>query len=329
MRGMFLKLDEQLKSGKSVIVSFYMKNGKYKESRIGTHMLFNGNGCIFGNFDNGYVVKNLRNDALRLSEGYNDGIKTYEYTLNGNPNVIKSNFCRAFVDASDAASIMMIDRAIQLMNEGEKMWLVVNTKTSKLSIVDAFGVSCGADIPLEVSRHMPEYAEILELGGTEYYIEPAERHNKVYIFGGSEIARSLVSILRHTGFRVVVMDNSSEYANRARFSDVYDVRTIDYANMKNLVFTEEDMAVVVTRDFMFDENVELFLLSTPIKVIISVGYIGKTVYEKRWFSEYGYDIDKLDRLYTVETNNKTARTTYEIAICIAAELLKRRPFVIE
>lgn len=325
MRGMFLKLSESLKNGRSVIASFYMKNGRYNQSRIGTHMLFDGSGCIFGNFDNGYVIKNIRNDVMRLSDGHHDGIKTYGYTLNGNPDVIKSDFCMAFLNSSDPSDILVAERALQLMNEGEKMWLVVNTETSSLSVVDAFGVTCGKPVPLEISSIMPRRAEVHECKGVKYYIEPAERHSKVYIFGASEIARSLVSILRHTGFRVVVFDNSGEYANRARFSDVYDVRTVDYANMEHLILTEDDLAVVVTRDFMFDENVELFLLSTPVKAIINVGYTGKTLYEKKWFSEYGYNDDQLKRLYTIETNNQTARTTYEIAVCIAAQLIMNRP----
>ena len=324
MRGLFDKILKQMEENKDTVAALLLKDENTEKSIIGTHMLFSDAGRIYGSFDNGMVRRGIETYAIHLFEGDKEGVRHFTYMLNGNTQLIESAFCFAYISAVDLRQRRMAERASELLQAGEKMWLAVNTESMELSVIDTFGVACGAEVPDEVCRCFPEISMDKIAGGVRYYIEAVEHAHKVYIFGGSDISLALTEVLRPTAFCCVVLDENMEYANRERFPDIYDVRTIDYYRMERLYIEEGDMAVVLTRDFQYDEMVEAYLLSTPVNMIIDVGNPSKRQYEERWLMSRGYGIEQLSRMKTVEVGDGTGWTSYEVAVRIAAMLIQGR-----
>lgn len=324
MRGLFGRILKQMEENQDTVAAILMKNDNAEKSMIGTHMLFSDEGRIYGSFDNGMVRRGIETDAMRLFEGDKESVRCFTYMRNGNTQLIESAFCFAYIRASDQKQRRMAERAFELLQAGEKMWLAVNTESMELSVIDTFGVACGAEVPDEACRCFPEISANKFCGGVRYYIEAVEHARKVYIFGGSDISLALTEVLLPTAFCCVVLDENMEYANRERFPDIYDVQIVDYYRMERLYIEEGDMAVVLTRDFQYDERVEAYLLSTPVSMIIDVGNASKRQYEERWLMNQGYGREQLSRMKTVEVENGTDWTSYEIAVRIAALLIQGR-----
>lgn len=319
---MFDKILEQIKMHRDTVAAIWMKGESAARSITGTHMLFSDAGCIYGSFDNEIVRKGAEVCAMQLFEGYQGGVRHFTYVLNGDPQIVDTEFYFVYIRADDRKQRRMVERAVQLLHAGERSWIAVNTKTMELSVIDTFGVSCGGELPDEICRYFPEAPVNRIVGGVKYYIEAVDHAQRVYIFGGGDISIALAGLLRPTGFCCVVLDEDMDHANRERFPDVYDVRTVDYRRMERLFIEEMDMAVVLSRDFQQDERIEGYLLSTPVRRIIGVGDLLKRQYEERWLIDQGYKKEQFSKIRMIEVEDGAGWTPYEIAVQIAAELIR-------
>ena len=92
---------------------------------------------------------------------------------------------------------------------------------------------------------------------------------RFYVFGAGHVARELVPLLSHLGFKCIVLDDRAEFADAAAFPQAEHVQQVDFTKLQEVCsLTAKDYAVVMTRGHVHDANVERYLLTTP------VGYIG-------------------------------------------------------
>jgi xanthine dehydrogenase accessory factor len=127
------------------------------------------------------------------------------------------------------------------------------------------------------------------------------------------------------GFRTVVVDDRWAFANRERFPHATDIRIGSFVEtLESLEINEHTFVVVVTRGHVWDEaSVRTVLKKKP-------GYIGmigskrraKTTLER--LAEEGYGAEELSRVHTPMGLDIAAETPAEIAVAIAAEIVRVR-----
>src|SRR5262245_45806209 len=145
------------------------------------------------------------------------------------------------------------------------------------------------------------------------------------IVGAGHIAQPLYEIGHMLGFRTTVVDDRWAFANRERFPHATDLRVGSFVEtLESLEINEHTFVVVVTRGHVWDEaSVRTVLKKKP-------GYLGmigskrraKTTLER--LAEQGYSPEELSRIHTPMGLNIAAETPAEIAVAIAAEIVRVR-----
>lgn len=159
-------------------------------------------------------------------------------------------------------------------------------------------------------------------GVAKVYIEPIIPTPILYIFGGGHISFSLVRIGKMLGFRLVVIDDRTEYANSERFPEADKIIADDYPKAFNQISADGfSFLVIVTRAHVHDQTVLEWAITTDAKYI---GMIGsrrkiKTIYDN--LIAKGIKEDILKRVHAPIGLDIKAETPEEIAVSIVAEII--------
>ncbi len=149
--------------------------------------------------------------------------------------------------------------------------------------------------------------------------------HRVYIFGAGHIGDKLGWVLNFVDFPVTVLDDRPEFANKERFPYA-DVRVIESfeKSFEALEIDRYSFIVIVTRGHIHDGTVLGLALKTD------AGYIGMIGSRKKRDSIYkrllnnGYTKDDLERVHAPIGIPIGDETPEEIAVSIAAQLIKVR-----
>lgn len=162
-------------------------------------------------------------------------------------------------------------------------------------------------------------------GDVEIFIEPILPTPTLYIFGGGHIALTLVKTSKLVGFKVVVIDGRSEFANPERFPEAEVTIAEDYSKVfSRLKIDKSSYIVIVTHGHTGDEVVLAGALGTEAKYI---GMIGSKTKNEAIFSHLtakGIAREQLDRVHAPIGLNIFAQTPEEIAVSILAEIIEVR-----
>lgn len=195
--------------------------------------------------------------------------------------------------------------------------------------VQTFANSVSAGLPqlFSVSPQGEIVEDILARGQDwpRVFVDVQPGLQTLLIVGAGHIAQPLCEIGHVMGFRTVVIDDRWAFANRERFPRAADIRVGPFVEMlENLDINDQTFVVVVTRGHVWDEaSVRTVLKKKP-------GYIGMIGSKRRAkatlerLAEQGFGAEELSRIYTPMGLDIAAETPAEIAVAIAAELVRVR-----
>jgi xanthine dehydrogenase accessory factor len=162
-------------------------------------------------------------------------------------------------------------------------------------------------------------------GEMDIFVEPVIQTPTLFLFGGGHISLALARIAKMLGFRVAVIDDRAEFANRDRFPDADLVIAQDFDKaFSGLRIDRLSYLVIVTRSHKDDQRVLEQALKTQARY---VGMIGSKTKVKAVFGnllERGADSKTLDMVHSPIGLEIHAETPEEIAISIMAEIVKVR-----
>lgn len=177
---------------------------------------------------------------------------------------------------------------------------------------------CGGDADV--------FIEYVDAGNPEGFLEEFEARSTVLIFGGGHVGQALEPILRYVGFSTTVADDREEYANMNRFPDancIKVLRSFDDA-FEGLETDENSYIVIVTRGHSFDYTVLRQSLKKKTAYIGMIGSKSKVADTFKKLREDGFSQEELDRVYSPIGLSICAETPEEIAVSVAAEMIKVR-----
>jgi xanthine dehydrogenase accessory factor len=147
----------------------------------------------------------------------------------------------------------------------------------------------------------------------------------VIIFGGGHIAVPLAHLADLIGFRVVVVDDREEFANRQRFPQADQVVAAPVSDAyRQLRVGDDSYVIAVTRGHALDEDVVAEALRTPARYIGMIGSERKVEGVVGRLRERGFGDEDLARVHAPIGLDIGADTVEEIAVSIVAQLVAVR-----
>ena len=162
-------------------------------------------------------------------------------------------------------------------------------------------------------------------GNMEVFVEPILPEPCLLIFGAGHISLFLSKMGKMVGFRVAVIDDRPEFANRERFPEADEVIAREFpAAFQQLTATSASYIAIVTRGHLQDESVLEWAVRTDAAYI---GMIGSRKKNQTVFSHLqakGIPEKRLKQVHAPIGLNINAKTPEEIAVSIVAEIIKAR-----
>ncbi|MFC2167250.1 XdhC family protein [Acidobacteriota bacterium] len=159
----------------------------------------------------------------------------------------------------------------------------------------------------------------------ELFFDLIEAPPRMIIFGAGHIALPLTRIGKTVGFRIVVVDDREEFASRDRFPEADDVKVMDFDKSADLLNIDSTTyLVLITRGHKHDE---IILRSKTCEKAVYIGMIGSKRRSSSVLASLkrdGYSQKFIDRIHTPIGVNIGSQTPEEIALSIAAEVVKVR-----
>lgn len=160
-------------------------------------------------------------------------------------------------------------------------------------------------------------------GEMEVFIEPVLQAPTMYLFGGGHISLALARIGKLVSFKIAVIDDRAEYANKERFPEADILLVDDYDKaFRKLSIDRSSYIVIITQGHKGDQAVLEWAVGTPAKYI---GMIGSKTKVKTVYSNLiakGITSRQLEAVHAPIGLETYAETPEEIAVSIMAEIIK-------
>jgi xanthine dehydrogenase accessory factor len=180
--------------------------------------------------------------------------------------------------------------------------------------------------PMTLPFELTEREGGLVCGGTVLvYIEPVLLDPHLVILGAGHVGKTLSRLARFTGFRVTVVDDREEYANRENIPEATDVVVNDFTRAFDQVPVEKNTFIVVaTRGHNHDLDAVKAALGTAAHYVGLLGSRRKKALLLRALEESGFSRDALERVVIPVGLPIGSVTPEEIAVSIMAQIIAKR-----
>ena len=279
----------------------------------GAYMLVGEQGLLYGTIGGGgmeYAAQQLAQKRVKTGGSF---VKAYDLSPQAGMacgGKCEVQFC--YLPANDAVS-KLVEQGETALAAHKPWWFL---------------------LPLDAGSALPQIAENIALNGRrgvidineqKFYAEQYSYDGVVYVFGAGHVARELVPLLCHLGYACVVLDDRKEFADSATFPTAEKVLQVDFTQLEKVcALKQNDYAVVMTRGHVHDANVERYLLTTPVSYIGIMGSKNKAKMAREALLAEGYSEEQLARVTTPVGLAIGSETPAEIAVSIAAQLIKVR-----
>ena len=164
-----------------------------------------------------------------------------------------------------------------------------------------------------------------EYGDSRFLVEQIRPMRTVLIFGAGHVSQQVAPLCEKMGFRVVVLDDRAEYANRSRFTAETEIRVLDsFDDWAGLPIDAGCYLVILTRGHIHDKTVLGLALRTSAGYIGMIGSRRKRDKIYQALQEEGFTQQDINRVYSPIGLDIGAETPEELAVSIVGELIQVR-----
>ena len=313
MKNLFQQIKAYALQGKDVYLVALLESEGSTPRNSGAYMLVGKDGYLSGTIGGGameYAAIQLAQKSL-VEEEHKNFAQVYDLTPAAGLACGGSCLVQFCYLQGGAETLALAERVLQAVGSRQPWWLLLPMGAGTLQVAQ--------ELSLEGHRGR------VELDGCTYYGEQYGYDGLVYVFGAGHVARELVPLLCHLGFRCVVFDDREEFADPAVFTMAEQVQAVDFSQLQQVCApTAADYAVVMTRGHVYDAQCERFLLPTDGGYIGIMGSKGKAKLARELLTAEGFTAAQLARVTTPIGIAIGSETPAEIAVSIAAQLIQVR-----
>jgi xanthine dehydrogenase accessory factor len=154
------------------------------------------------------------------------------------------------------------------------------------------------------------------------YVETINQRPVIHIIGGGHVALALSELMHFLGFYIKLYDDRAELNTIEQNSFADEKHFVDYGSIgENIHSAEDDFVVIMTIGYRTDKIVLKQLLN---KKFFYLGLLGSEKKNERLFTELreeSADEKKLSKVWAPVGLNIYSKTTKEIAVSIAAQII--------
>ena len=330
-----------LRAGQPVVLATVFEAKGSAPRVAGARMLVRLDGSICGTIGGG----RLEHDAVQLARTLFDKAESaiYTFDLTGSDVAGMDMICGGkgevwlhyFTGKAQEQSVCQA--VLSALANRQKAWLVTeinrlpDATVRQIALLDASDAVHGALqlSPALVREWAGQKASAAifteEYGGSRFLVEQIRPLRTVLIFGAGHVSQQVAPLCERVGFRVVVLDDRAEYANRSRFTASTEIRVIDsFADWAGLPIDAGCYIVILTRGHIHDKTVLGLALQT------SAGYIGMIGSRRKRDKIYqalrdeGIAQEQIARVHSPIGLDIGAETPEELAVSIVGELIQVR-----
>jgi len=177
-------------------------------------------------------------------------------------------------------------------------------------------------------RRLLKPAQFLEAPGSEYpvFLEWIQPRGTVYVFGAGHVGACVAHLAAYVDFRVVVVDDRAEFADREKIPDAHEVLVVEsFATFFDQVTLDDDSyLVIVTRGHAHDRTVLGGALKTSAGYVGLIGSRRKTNLVYQALMMEGFTREDLERVHAPIGLPIGGETPQEIGVSIVAQMIEVR-----
>lgn len=318
MKTLFTSALVQLKSGRNIMLVTIIDCRGSAPRGVGAKMWVAGEQEFDGTIGGG-IIENLAIkkacELLKMGEHHEQ-----EYNLSAEHAASIGMVCGGricvsyyYISAQDLSVIGLFEQIVARFEQNQNTWLTISHEEKN-------GWKLAVDTAGETFHPV-----LTRSAGGFRYTEPVVKNETVLVFGGGHVAKELVPLLKKIGFRCVVFDDRSEFADQERFPEANDVICGDFDKIGDFVtISSEDYVAIMTRGHKFDLKVQAWALANKPCYIGVMGSKRKIAYVTEQLMESGYARAEIEACHMPIGMDIGAETPSELAVSIAGELIQVR-----
>ncbi|MDR3569601.1 MAG: XdhC family protein [Syntrophobacteraceae bacterium] len=333
----FKRILELLMAGEDLVLAVIASKAGSAPRGVGARMVVRADGAIVGTIGGGLIEAQVQRLAADV---FTDrGAVFKKFVLSARDAAQMSMICGGdvevlihFLESCDPAGRLVYRQAAEALRLRERAFLITEIPSDGKPVAQCLvkndGTVEGSLDPTAAKALMPYQgsAGLVSSARGLFLVEPLSNEGAAFIFGAGHVSQKLAPLTRMVGFRTVVLDDRSEFANRERFdcADEIIVPASFQGAMDGLDIDEKSYIVIVSRGHVDDKT----LLRQALKT--NAGYIGMIGSRKKRDKTYealaseGFGAGDFDRVHSPIGIAIEAETPEEIAVSIVAELILAR-----
>ena len=167
---------------------------------------------------------------------------------------------------------------------------------------------------------------IMTHDGIELFVEGFTTPPTVVLVGGGHVARATYALARLLGYRVYVVDDRPQFANKERFPEAADTVVVsDYTSaLDQIPVNANTFIVVATRGHWFDDLALEAAVRSPAGYVGLLGSKRKTILIYQRLLELGVAPERLRQVHAPIGLAIGALTPEELAVSVMSEIVMYR-----
>jgi xanthine dehydrogenase accessory factor len=184
-------------------------------------------------------------------------------------------------------------------------------------------------LALEAARRVADLGtneHIMAHDGAELYVEGFTTPPTLVLMGGGHVSKATYDLALFLGYRVYVVDDRVEFANKDRFPGAEGTVVVpEYAHgLDQVPVNANTFIVIATRGHWFDDLALEAAIRTPAKYVGLMGSRRKTILIYQRLAQQGIPTGKLRQVHAPIGLDIGALTPQEIAVSIMSEIVMFR-----
>ena len=339
MKKLIQQICSILNSGEDLVLITIASQSGSTPRLAGAKMIVRSDGSFAGTIGGGIVEAQAIDEAKNCFASRQSLQRTFD--LSNSEAAVTDMICGGrmeifleYIAATDD-NRAVFQALLQAMQSGRTATLVCPLDAhgqGERFVINHKGISNRTDTPealmeaIRLSRSSTSTAAQLSHEGRTYLLSSFSVGGNLFLIGGGHVAACTAEAAAKVGFRVIVMDDRNDFANRERFPFADEVKVLpSFADcFSDFEIDDDAYLVIVTRGHMHDMEVLEQALHT------SAGYIGMIGSRRKRNAIYTRLMDKgvkeaqLEQIRCPIGMAIEADTPEEIAVSIVGELIYQR-----
>ena len=346
MENAFGDVSKLLQEGQKVVLARIIRQVGSSPRAIGTKCIVLEDGSIKGTIGGGLLEHQVMERAKESFKEEKSSIIHFELT--GDELAKSDMLCGGIVDVylepvfpGNTVSGEIFKRISDITNEGRKGVLltlvsdgIIPEDEKSRILIEEDGSTIG-EIEIVSEEGKKRFAKFLEVktpklteiekGKEQVFVEAIMPYDILYLFGAGHVSTFVASLAAMVGFRVIVIDDRKEFANKERFKEADEIIVLPFSDVfEKISISSSSYIAIMTRGHIHDLNVLREALKRPGGYIGMIGSRRKKEKIYQALMEEGVSDEMLKKVHSPIGVDIDAETPEEIAVSIVAELIQVR-----